>query len=1201
MGNILDYCSKNITVIPESDLRVQVLIRSGKGLKNADTIGTSDPYCLCRVGLLNTKWDDKSEKTQRQSPPILETTNPEWNFATAYYIPKTMETVKQHSNIIPRALTGAIAGSAISYGYTKDPSLALVGATSMAITTVAAGSVYDKTKTSSKKNATAISINDLELHIKILDNDIFSGDDLLGEVAIPISVLMENENIAQEYNLHKGPGSIIVMIGPDVVSVTMNQIQSQLQGNMTKMWINSFQQYISHLDDDIMYNTNMVSFLAAGLNGDSGLRKWFLKRSNGTGEWNGPEDSNCITYSHYGDVYEKLKNLPTDIGTNNLNGSVEKNNNLGFQKLNTVMWPELPEGNRCIGLGQTQENHAVTREILDKLLGINGNWTTQQIQEYAKEFFNLKHSFNTSDFKVWTTIILHKIHFNLDITWDEGAEFMDMQQKILVSIAPGDNIMKYSAVKSALDVTNILKQKATWIEKYKVALFNLLPDDLNKLTPEQITMVTSNIMDSLLFAGGQSVPTVISYCITLLYSKWLEDSLPEFTLSTKNLYQYIMEVIRFFPPVSGFVYKKRSMGSVPSTNIYLNIHMAQCDKKVWGDDAYKFVLRPLSTYRDLMMAWANPSVGINEHKNNSRVCPAMDLSIVMVVELMKEFIRTTAPGYSGINGGVEFDKTKWLSDIKPENVKINNYSITSINLSQNRTGYPISTNQIEHLWFDGNNDKFDKIDGHTKLFIALVQAVIDPSYQAKSDHVNVMLPKQKLKVEYEIGNTGLLLTSHDEDDEESALVSLLKSIAFYVTKNFSFKDKLVWFDSKEEGILAMRNDFSHILPHQYNYWDDISSDHAIKVMCFYGVGQMLVKNYNTSANKGPDGSAYEVDMEYLSKYDTRDKFIRYGNIAYFDNNKDLIGIWSCDKSSLILPNDELWEHVKFAFRCTLVTDMTLKHHLANVHLIISNKLMFAAREACGKDHPLRRLLKAHYYRTAAINWSAKEILLPINQLAHRTWGFTADAWQLLFNDIFNSWEYKPLPQMLNEINLDCKNDLPLYEDGMNLWNVIKKYVTNYLTSKISSDENVLIQDPDIVDFWNHFNSSFNYGLPPLSFENLIDHITNSIWWCTAGHEMAGSIVEYLVHPDGLMPKICPNKTIADAQTFAQALIIIALTGIRQPALVNNWDHLFEDDECVREFQKDLISLSEHIDVLNTKREIAYNVMNPKVLESSVSI
>ncbi len=327
--------------------------------------------------------------------------------------------------------------------------------------------------------------------------------------------------------------------------------------------------------------------------------------------------------------------------------------------------------------------------------------------------------------------------------------------------------------------------------------------------------------------------------------------------------------------------------------------------------------------------------------------------------------------------------------------------------------------------------------------------------------------------------------------------------------------------------------------------------------------------------------------------------IKYGHSVYFNRDKQLIGVWSCEEHRLYNSKDKEWEHVKFAFRSSLITDITLRQHLAYNHLVIANSMMIASRETLNKDHPIRRLLKPHYYRSANINWSAKSILIPTDQLAHRTWGFTHESWNELLTDVFSMWKYQPFNEFLVNQNI---SELPLKEDGQDLWNVIELYVKSYLNIHFTPES--IIKDNDIIDFWNHHNkSSFNYGLPDLTYNNIVNYLTNSIWWVTGGHELVGSIVEYLVYPNGYMPKICKGKITCDVQTFAQTLIIISLTGIKQVKLIDNWTHLFEDNEkeCVSQFNYNLKQLSNVIEERNKNRPIKFNVCNPSVLESSVSI
>jgi hypothetical protein len=64
-------------------------------------------------------------------------------------------------------------------------------------------------------------------------------------------------------------------------------------------------------------------------------------------------------------------------------------------------------------------------------------------------------------------------------------------------------------------------------------------------------------------------------------------------------------------------------------------------------------------------------------------------------------------------------------------------------------------------------------------------------------------------------------------------------------------------------------------------------------------------------------------------------------------------------------------------------------------------------------------------------------------------------------------------------------------------------------------------------------------------------VTELIFSVTGRHELVGSIVEYLTSPVGLAPKLANGTVEPDVQSHAQALVIIALTGMRQPPLMDH--------------------------------------------------
>ena len=614
----------------DTSARLSILIRSASNLPVMDTFGKSDPFCKCRLGPLDSRWDRKDAKSERISPPIFRTLNPEFNFPIGYNY----------------------------QDFHSDPSK-------------------------------------LELHVRLIDCDLIGSDDFIGEVQIPLSELLASENVPQAYHLTNDGcpvrdaadnlSTLVILSGSDVELQVSHSIERHASSSTFGLWLNALQQYLSKTDDGIVYTTRMAELLMAGISSPTGHSDWFYKKADDDGMWEGPEDKGSLTYVNHRDVAERLQSLAPKMGTNNVDGSVESKNNLGFLTLTNVIWEELPEHSRVIGLGQSQENHAYTRSFIDQLIGSDGRWTTAQIAQAAQDFFNSRDQFSTKDLKIWTTIVLHKIHVDIDLSWDEASHYIDMQKKLLVAaVAPSNGIVNNLLVKKVIGLEGALQEKAEWINKYKAALIKLFPDELTTAPDEKVTLLASGVMDSLLFAGGLSVPTLLSMAVTLPYSKWLMDQLPDFQLTMSNINQYIMEIVRYFPPVLGFAYRERSFGSEPSKSIYLCLSSAQADKTVWGDDADNFKLRPMSTYAEFMLGWADRAVGKGKYQHNSRKCPGKDLSIVMASEFLKAFIATTL-GEKCITKESTFDKSQWISDTVDDHIKVSRYGLTTITLAKNKT------------------------------------------------------------------------------------------------------------------------------------------------------------------------------------------------------------------------------------------------------------------------------------------------------------------------------------------------------------------------------------------------------------------------------------------------------------------------------------------------------------------------------------
>lgn len=114
--------------------------------------------------------------------------------------------------------------------------------------------------------------------------------------------------------------------------------------------------------------------------------------------------------------------------------------------------------------------------------------------------------------------LLHRIHLGLETSPDDAAEFVKFKASILICIGAPAAAIQNRASRAVLGADSVLAVKARWLERYQTALKAQWPEDAAGWSDAQLTLLVSNFMDSLLFAGGTAIPITLGYCIGLLYS-----------------------------------------------------------------------------------------------------------------------------------------------------------------------------------------------------------------------------------------------------------------------------------------------------------------------------------------------------------------------------------------------------------------------------------------------------------------------------------------------------------------------------------------------------------------------------------------------------------------------------------------------------------------------------------------------------------
>lgn len=514
------------------------------------------------------------------------------------------------------------------------------------------------------------------------------------------------------------------------------------------------------------------------------------------------------------------------------------------------------------------------------------------------------------------------------------------------------------------------------------------------------------------------------------------------------------------------------------------------------------------------------------------------------------------------------------------------------------------------------------LDLHTKLFLAMIKGAIR-KWNSDMPTVDRVRPPRLLgetpMVEMPFGGPDgkLMLPTVDEDWPAS---DLKRRTFLAVLRNgvlFPVKD----YDDPWECAEVARDTFQEVLPlgsfmaRPYHYWREMRSDAAMSRIAFAGLGALRMMPYGREEGDPAKlaGAAWQHDLRFLSKYEVRAGFEHYGARAVFDEAQRPVAIFWCEKGEWVFPKDPAWEHAKWAWRCTLLVGTTVADHLVGVHWMIANYVTTAARLHLPPTHHLRLLLKPFTWRTVTINAGACETLCPDRGFVHRASALTYESLTRAFGDSVGMMRFHTVPELVAHKGAAGMGDrFPWATDALKLYEVIRAFVVDYV-GRYTTPE-ALMDDVHIIGFWNHLNTApATLRFPGRSPEAVVDVIAQFIWCVTGLHEAVGTVHEYVLDPTFMATKIRPNTETADVQSSMQCLLVMALTGLGMPRLMDVGDaaEIFDADhrgrDAFREFHAALEALSAEIDEANARRRAdperpwPCDTFNPRNLETGVSI
>jgi hypothetical protein len=499
-----------------------------------------------------------------------------------------------------------------------------------------------------------------------------------------------------------------------------------------------------------------------------------------------------------------------------------------------------------------------------------------------------------------------------------------------------------------------------------------------------------------------------------------------------------------------------------------------------------------------------------------------------------------------------------------------------------------------------NKDNDTSMNKFNRMFWLAMLETRAPPVEAK----DVKLPKSKKAPTYQPFTEHIRICTKDHTRKNFGPMAAAFTTAICSLQIDEDEKDIPWNDPVDGRKVIASNMGRYIPKPNEGYWTDTTSDDAFSRFFFQGIGV-------TRLAKLPDGKGFCADFDSLSKYKVKKGFERYQGKAFF-NPLGVLDHIEYKGKKYFPPNNHdneskknHWEHLKFLLRSTALITVTTCENLTIGHLLWSNLTIAASISCLSPDHPIRRFLHIHTYRSAYVNQCAANMILSDRgALLHMTaWDYS--ELKKVIDDSYTTYKFESFSQFLQRTgmyNVD-PNLYPFGQDGMDYWNAVRKYVTEYIYL-FYSNEQKLHADNEFVEFWTQLSATFPGGLPPLLLPNVIEVLTEFIFYVSGIHTHVGSLGAYCRDPRFAAGCVGEGQTQAFPQHLYTQVALTVGTAGQMPRMSQDWSHLLPNKEAMgvwRKFHEEMCELQTTIEARNKSRKHPFNNFNPEYIETSIAV
>ena len=473
--------------------------------------------------------------------------------------------------------------------------------------------------------------------------------------------------------------------------------------------------------------------------------------------------------------------------------------------------------------------------------------------------------------------------------------------------------------------------------------------------------------------------------------------------------------------------------------------------------------------------------------------------------------------------------------------------------------------------------------------------------------------------------TSILMQDDMSKNEQTVLQAFLNNTLLTAGAEIINSDKLLPIDDStvsladEAQAARIAKDLKFVqgeaLPKTYNTDFNMQTDESFSRIFFHGIAApLMAKSDAVTDSEYLKYGPYMVDMGFMKTLKMRsDDYKCYGARVHFDENQKVSAIHCSDSDQLYLPGQPGWEEAKFQAKVSAFTLTTVREHLGQTHLIVSNDASREIVKTLHPEHPIRRLLAIFTYNAVSVNLAAFQVLVPENCLIHRALALDHEGGvKKVFDNAYTTTRaYEPFTKR------DIKNpaveqlaedgDFPYLTEGRQSYEMIEKMVSEWL-DKAGDEAN----DEYALDFYEAMRKSSegqDYELPEYTPENMKYLITTIAFTVTAYHELIGHVPDYTDSPFKAgfrVPKETPTQV--DLQSFILAAFIAGATSPPAPQLLAPFPNYIGaggapewERDVWTNFLSEMGLQAKKVQKAERERDFEFKYFDPSLYECSVSV